>query len=104
MLKKIITSILKNSSENKNLDNASDSLVLENINEFFAEYPIKDVQCKHNILIDYEKNFKIYDGKFGYLSYLQFKSSDDSEIFLGSYPMNGADLWKCKKCGKLKFS
>ncbi|WP_336718310.1 hypothetical protein [Chryseobacterium mucoviscidosis] len=103
MLKKIITSILKNSSENKNLDNASDSLVLENINEFFAEYPIKDVQCKHNILIDYEKIFKIYDGKFGYLSYLQFKSSNDSEIFLGSYPMNGADLWKCKKCGKLKF-
>jgi hypothetical protein len=103
MLKKIITSILKNSSENKNLDNASDSLVLENINEFFAEYPVKDIDCKHNILMDYEKIFEVYDGKFGYLSYLEFKSSDNSEIFLGSYPMNGADLWKCKKCGKLTF-
>ena len=78
-------------------------LTLENINEFFADYPIKDIDCNHNILMDYEKIFKIYDGKFGYLSYLEFKSSDNSEIFLGSYPMNGADLWKCKKCGKLKF-
>ncbi len=78
-------------------------MILENINEFFADYPIKNIYCKHNILMNYEKIFDVYDGKFGYLSYLQFKSSDNSEVFLGSYPMNGADLWKCKKCGKLKF-
>lgn len=78
-------------------------IILENINEFFNEYPLKQVQCGHTVLTDYEKIFEVFDGSFGYLSYHEFKSEEDSEIFLGSYPLNGADLWKCKKCGKLKF-
>lgn len=78
-------------------------ITLENINDFFDEYPIKDVQCKHNILSDYVKIFEVFDGSFGYLSYLEFQSVNNSEIFLGSYPLNGADLWKCEKCGSLKF-
>jgi len=78
-------------------------ITLENINDFFDGYPIKNIQCKHNILNDYEKIFEVFDGSFGHLSYLQFRSDNNSEIFLGSYPLNGADLWKCKKCGSLKF-
>lgn len=78
-------------------------ITLENINTFFQEYPVKNIQCDHKILIDYEKIFEVFDGSVGYLSYLEFKSNDHSEIFLGSYPLNGSDVWKCKKCGKLKF-
>ncbi|GAA5089967.1 hypothetical protein GCM10023210_15440 [Chryseobacterium ginsengisoli] len=78
-------------------------VTLENINDFFNEYPIKDINCSHVILRDYEKIFDVFDNSFGYLSYLEFKSNDDSEIFLGSYPLNGAELWKCKNCGKLQF-
>ncbi|GAA4161611.1 hypothetical protein GCM10022217_27600 [Chryseobacterium ginsenosidimutans] len=78
-------------------------ITLENINAFFQEYPVKNIKCDHKILTDYEKIFEVFDGSFGYLSYLEFKSNDNSTIFLGSYPFNGTDLWKCKKCGKLKF-
>lgn len=78
-------------------------IILENINEFFKEYPVKQAQCGHTVFTDYEKIFEVFDGRFGYLSYLEFKSVNDSEIFLGSYPFNGAEIWKCKKCGKLKF-
>ncbi|MDQ0594571.1 hypothetical protein QFZ37_002940 [Chryseobacterium ginsenosidimutans] len=78
-------------------------VTLKNINTFFQEYPVKNIPCDHKILTDYEKIFEVYDGSFGYLSYLEFRSNDNSAIFLGSYPFNGSDLWKCKKCGKLKF-
>jgi hypothetical protein len=78
-------------------------ITLENFNTFLKEYPIKNIDCPHNILTEYEQIFKIYEGKYGYLSYLEFKTFDNTETFLGSYPLNGAELYKCKKCGKLKF-
>ena len=48
-------------------------IILENINEFFNEYPLKQIKCGHTVFTDYEKIFEVFDGSFGYLSYLEFK-------------------------------
>jgi hypothetical protein len=81
-----------------------EKVTFNNINEFLKKYSFKDVNCSHDFPVDYSEIGHMLDDSYGYLSYLDFKTNNDNEIFIGSYPYNSAKLWQCQKCQKLTFS
>jgi len=79
-------------------------ITFENINLFLKNYPHKKDSCPHNFTKDFEQIGNMSDNSYGFLSYLDFKTEDQNEVFIGSYPYNSAKLWKCKECNYLTFS
>lgn len=76
----------------------------ENINQFLKDYSNKNSDCEHNFPDDFEIIGTLIDNSYGFLSFLDFKTKNDKEVFIGSYPLNSAKLWKCKRCNRLTFS
>ena len=86
-------------------------VTFENFNEFIHNHPNKSLSCEHRLLngnrLDAEDFVQIGilgDKSFGYLSYLWFQTNDEKEIFLGSYPYNGATVWLCTKCNRITLT
>lgn len=79
-------------------------VTFENINDFIQNYPIKTLNCRHSFPNDFDKIGNLRDSTLNFSSYLSFQTSDSDEICIGSYPHNGAEIWKCKECNRITFS
>ena len=79
-------------------------ITFENFDEFVKNYANKERTCIHNFPSEFEEIGDLIDNSLIPLSYLDFKSENESEIFIGSYPYNSAKIWKCRKCGSITLS
>lgn len=69
------------------------------IAEYYNVQKEKECDCKNSLKVIKE----VYDGSYGMISYLEYHSEDTDEVFIGSYPYNGAELCLCENCSKLFF-
>lgn len=64
----------------------------KNINQYLKKYSNKSLTCEHNFPKEFDEIGDMTDNSFGFSSYLNFKSNNENEIFIGSYPYNSAKL------------
>ncbi|MDR0228441.1 MAG: hypothetical protein LBI72_05185 [Flavobacteriaceae bacterium] len=69
------------------------------ITAYYEASEKNDCDCKNSLKVIKE----VYDGSYGMISYLEYHSKDRDEVFVGSYPYNGAELCLCENCSKLYF-
>ena len=76
----------------------------DNFHEFLKTQKENPKDCMHSFPEEYSEIGDICDRSFVPLSYLALQTEDENEIIMGSYPYNGAKIWKCNKCSSLTFS
>ncbi len=78
-------------------------VTFENVNDFIKNYPNNTLNCEHSFPNKFEKIGDLRDSTLRFSSYLSFETDNPEEICLGSYPYNGAEIWKCKECNRITF-
>jgi len=82
------------------------SLNYENIGTYLKSN-VSPNTCGHTAttinMDDFQEKGTLYDNSYGYLSYLNFRSENESDVFTGSYPLHDCQVLKCRKCDQIVF-